>query len=688
MTRRDWLTGAGLGALGIALLHLFSLAMFLSGAAHSGPAQMREAASTIAPHLIWFLLETLLAAAILGALFGIAAAILLAPFSRVSATRVSLISLALTLLFGLRTVAARPALFEDALWRRGGILAQAQVFLVEIVCVPTIDRLLALALVVWFVLALRRHRTSLAINVRRAIPVLVAAAALGLAFLLAKALHKPHAHREGPPDLIVLAADSLRPDRFASEGNPRSLTPTLDELRRGGLWADDFIVPIASTTASWTSLLTGVFPHQHGIRDLFPRDEETHPHLPTLARLLEAHGYQTAVVSDYAGESFSRVDLGFQTVDAPPATTIEVVAEREAFQRLPLMLAFFSGGFGQHIFPVAQYLPVNANPGDLTSRVLAQLHRLEERDQPFLLVAFYSVTHAPFAAPMPDAAAFTDPHYQGQSRYSYEIQQLDDIGRASVRPSETEVAQIRALYDGALLSFDREVATVLRALDHDGIDDRVIVINGDHGENLFEPGTTTEHGKWFVGGEAANRTALILNGTGVAPGHIAGLSSGVDYLPTLLELAHVPAPPNLDGVSLLHPQPGDQIIFAESTIWLGGDADRPEQALSLPGVLELLEVSPESHAPVLKRTWADRTVTARLRIARQGSLELVYTPRKGALPRYQLFDLKADPFAEHDLAPAHPEQAEPLRRALLGFLRADPLRWFDGQERLRERVEQ
>src|SRR5205823_4708976 len=101
------------------------------------------------------------------------------------------------------------------------------------------------------------------------------------------------------------------------------------------------------------------YPHHHGVRDLFPREEQTHLHLPTLPQLLRQAGYSSGVVSDYAGESFNRMELGFDRVDAPPATSLEVFADREALQRLPIPLALFSGGWGQRVFPVARYLPVN-----------------------------------------------------------------------------------------------------------------------------------------------------------------------------------------------------------------------------------------------------------------------------------------------------------------------------------------
>jgi arylsulfatase A-like enzyme len=298
------------------------------------------------------------------------------------------------------------------------------------------------------------------------------------------------------------------------------------------------------------------------------------------------------------------------------------------------------------------------------------------------------VTHAPFAPPMPEAARFTAPDYRGSSRYSYEIQQLSDLARVSARPADEDVQQIRALYDGALSAFDTQVGHFLSRLDEDGLTQRMVVVLGDHGENLFEPGTTTEHGKWFKGGEAANRTVLMFQAPDITPGPRTQLASAIDLMPTLLAHLHLAVPADLDGINLLaRPTQPDRTVFAETALWLGGPSSAPEGALTYPALLDLLEVSPDTHAIQLKRRYQDITVTAKLRAARNGPWELVYMPTSGA-PRWQLFDLASDPYAEKDVLTARADVAEHLRPRLLQWLKDDPLRWLDADDRVVFRVEQ
>ena len=679
---RPLLRAAAGGAAALLLLHLLSVVTA------SGPAGLTEpvraAVRSITWHLLRFHASIALGLAVAGAALGALA--WLAQAAAGVRPR-SPAGLAVVAAFALcaRTMAHKPALFEDLLLRKGGARAWLQLAVVERLGARGLDGALALLVGAWLALCLL-HAFRLATARRRpAAAALVLAAgavalALGTALVPAASgpgLPRPAAlPRAGPRPLLILAADSLRPDQLSAE-----TAPNLTALRARGAWASDFFVPIASTSASWASMLTGVYPHTHGVRDLFPRAEVTRLRQPVLPRLLRERGWQTAVVSDYAGETFHRLDFGFDTVDAPPATSLEVFAERETFQRMPLALGLFTGALGQRLFGVAGYLMTNADPAALTDRALAQLDRLERSGKPLLLVVFYSVPHVPFAAPMPDARAFADPAYDGPNRYSYDVQQVSDLSRLGERPKPSEVRQIRALYAGAVRAFDREVGRMLErcaACD--------VLVLGDHGENLFEPGTTTEHGKWFEGGPTANRSVFLLAAQGVQPRVIGGTVSGVDVLPTLLSLEGAAVPAGVEGRSLLEQTLPDRSVYAETTLWLGGERDAPPGALAYPGILDLLEVEEGSHALVLKRAFVDRTVRAKLRAVRRGPWELVYTPTVGD-PRWQLFDLARDPAAAHDLAAARADVTAPLQADLLDWMQQDPLRWLDAHDRLVPRVE-
>lgn len=676
--RRSAWVGGGL----LLLLHAVTFVVLFAPTLFKLKGEVRTEVSAISSHLVAFQVALAACVFVIGAAAGALAAVAVYRPSRRGVMTPVVIAGALVSVAMARSVAHRPALFEDLLWRRGGLWAGFQVLLVEKLGSRVWDS--AFAGLVLALVGLTVWRLHHSLWASRKLTLAAVAVLAGAVFGAQRWRHGP-VRMHGTP-IIVLAADSLRLDHLSSQGYPRPTSPNIDALVNAGAQTAEMFVPIASTTPSWASLLSGLYPHRHGVRDLFPRAEATHLHLRTLPQILHDAGYLTSVVSDYAGETFQRVDFGFDHVDAPPATSVEVFADREALQSLPIPLALLTGPWGQRLFPVTRYLPVNADAAMLTERIEAELTRLEQQEKPFFLVAFYSVTHAPFAPPMPDAAAFTRRDYSGKSRYGYELQQLSDLARVGDRPSDAEIEQVRGLYDGSVRAFDREVGVLTARLDRDGLRERLVVITGDHGENLFEPGTTTEHGKWFRGGSLANRTPFIISGLH-SPVKLAARASGVDFMPTLLDAVGVPAPPQLDGHSALRTAAVEPTDFAETALWLGGTASAPAGALAYPPLTEILEVEAGTHALVLKRRYLETTITAKLRTARRWPWQLVYVPVMDGV-RYELYNLAEDPMMLHDRQVERPEVAAKLQGELKTWLELDPLRWLDAADHVVRRVEQ
>ena len=101
------------------------------------------------------------------------------------------------------------------------------------------------------------------------------------------------------PDLLLVSIDTLRGDRWGCLGDPRARTPHADRLARGGILAFEGRAPVPVTLPSHASLLTGLPPVVHGVRDngifRLPDDQGT-----TVAEALRERGYRTAaVVSAY-----------------------------------------------------------------------------------------------------------------------------------------------------------------------------------------------------------------------------------------------------------------------------------------------------------------------------------------------------------------------------------------------------
>jgi tetratricopeptide (TPR) repeat protein len=97
-----------------------------------------------------------------------------------------------------------------------------------------------------------------------------------------------------PPNLVLITMDTTRADHLGAWGYAPAHTPNLDALAARGtrFVRVDTAAPI--TLPSHATILTGLFPPRHGVRD--NGTFVLSPKIETLARRLTAHGYDTAAV--------------------------------------------------------------------------------------------------------------------------------------------------------------------------------------------------------------------------------------------------------------------------------------------------------------------------------------------------------------------------------------------------------
>ena len=167
-------------------------------------------------------------------------------------------------------------------------------------------------------------------------PAALAGLALGVAALLAAlAAARPGAPQPGrrtPPNLVLITLDTTRADHLGAWGYRDAHTPNLDALAaRGTRFARcDTAAPI--TLPSHATILTGLFPPHHGVRD--NGSFVLSPKVETLARRLAARGYDTAaVVSAVVLARRQGLDQGFRIYDDDLGTGYaqgSLVSERTA----------------------------------------------------------------------------------------------------------------------------------------------------------------------------------------------------------------------------------------------------------------------------------------------------------------------------------------------------------------------
>ncbi len=119
---------------------------------------------------------------------------------------------------------------------------------------------------------------------------------------------------EPAQNLLLVTFDTTRADRLGCYGHAGASTPVLDELAREGVLFEQCIAPSPITLPSHATILTGLQPYSHGVRN-----NGTHylsPAVDTLAERLDEMGFATgAVVSSFVLDSRFGLDQGFDEYD-------------------------------------------------------------------------------------------------------------------------------------------------------------------------------------------------------------------------------------------------------------------------------------------------------------------------------------------------------------------------------------
>ncbi|MEW6442755.1 MAG: sulfatase [bacterium] len=96
---------------------------------------------------------------------------------------------------------------------------------------------------------------------------------------------------QAPTNVVLITLDCVRPDFLGCYGCQTARTPNLDRLAARGIVYEQALTQAPNTWVSHAGILTGLYPHLHGVRSPYDR---LHPHVPTMASLLAELGYRTA----------------------------------------------------------------------------------------------------------------------------------------------------------------------------------------------------------------------------------------------------------------------------------------------------------------------------------------------------------------------------------------------------------
>jgi len=247
-------------------------------------------------------------------------------------------------------------------------------------------------------------------------PAAGTAALLGFSLLFALACQRPAppapppAVRNNAP-VILISVDTLRSDHLPAYGYGKVETPNIDALRRDAVLFERAYSHCPMTLPSHASILTGLLPAEHGVRNNIGYRFDGSRH-QTLASILRSIGYATgAAVSSYVLRSETGINSGFDDYDdSIPVAAAGAASEhqRSGFKTL----SYATGWLDQN------------------------------RAKPFFFFFHIYEPHAPYAPPEPFRTRYRNAPYDGEIATSDAI-----VGRLIDRLKQL------GLYDSAVIVF-------------------------------------------------------------------------------------------------------------------------------------------------------------------------------------------------------------------------------------------
>ncbi len=250
-----------------------------------------------------------------------------------------------------------------------------------------------------------------------------------LLFCLA-ALFLSGCDRPAPQNLLLVTFDTVRADHMGYAGGASGVTPMLDAMAKRGTWFSTAITSQPLTLPAHTSIMTGLYPTNHGVRNngtyVVPQE------ITTLAEQFQEQGYAThGIVSAFVLDSQFGLDQGFDSYNDDLST-----------------------GPKQKMFMFRE-----RRATDTAIQAVKWLEQERPKDRGFFLWVHFFDPHADYEPPPTIAARFPGDPYSGEIHYA-----------------------------------DYELGRIFKSLDQQKLlDDTLFVFTSDHGDGLGEHGEKT-HG--------------------------------------------------------------------------------------------------------------------------------------------------------------------------------------------------
>lgn len=373
------------------------------------------------------------------------------------------------------------------------------------------------------------------------------------------------------PNVLLICVDDLKP-LLGCYGDAQVKSPTIDRLAARAVRFDRAYCNQAVCSPSRNALLTGRRPQTLGIYDLATNFRKAAPDAITLPQFFKQNGWRTEAMGKifHVGHGNHEDDASWTVPHWSPRNGQPgggyALPENRPSQQTREEARFANAKLDPSTLPKGAPTECADVPdstyadGMIADEAIARLRAAKDKpEQPFFIAVGFIRPHLPFVAPKkywdlyqrdqfhphpiqspPEGAPSFAPQFGG------ELRQYSDIPDTGPLDAEKQKLLIHG-YHASVSYMDAQLGRVLDTFDALGLaSNTIVVLWGDHGWHLGDHGMWCKHTNY----EQAGRIPFMVLVPGLKPG-VAGhtMVESVDLYPTLCELAGLPAPKELDGIS-------------------------------------------------------------------------------------------------------------------------------------------
>lgn len=310
---------------------------------------------------------------------------------------------------------------------------------------------------------------------------------------LAAACHLHGCGRSNAANVVLVVIDTLRADHLSCYGYDETTSPFLDEIASKGV-----LFERAYSASSWTapgtaSIHTSMYPFQHGVVTGFAATKKAGESNPTITlnRIPDEAVTLAEVLSSSGYSTFAVTD------------NLNICREEG-----------FDQGFDN-------FEPYNDKTAEVINERLAEWKDEITEASPYFLYIHYNDPHAPYL--------------RRQQWYS----QRESKTRSRISDYDSEINYV-----------DAKLRDIFELFEWERYRNTIVMITSDHGEEFYEHGESGHGSNLHV--ETIHVPLLIYSPGDLKAGlRIAEPVSTIDILPTLRDLAGLPADSDDEGVSLV-----------------------------------------------------------------------------------------------------------------------------------------